>query len=131
MPIYPPGTWVNPETRPDGSSVAGAGRIRLAAGGRFDRHHHDGEELWLISSGRALIEIEGERRIANAGDIVLLPGGMAHDIRAVEGELTGFFVELQTASGRSGHLWGDLAEAAGHEVQALEAPHADDTALGD
>ena len=131
MPIYPPGTWVNPETRPDGSAVAGAGRIRLAAGGRFDRHHHDGEELWFIASGRALIEIAGEERIAAAGDIVLLPAGLAHDIRAVDGELTGFFVELQTASGRSGHLHADPADAEGHPVGTLDAPPATTSALGD
>ncbi|WP_187264924.1 cupin domain-containing protein [Homoserinibacter sp. GY 40078] len=119
MPIYPTGSWVNPGTRPDGSAVAGAGRIRIRPGDRFDRHHHDGEELWHISAGAALIEIEGERCRVNAGDIVLFPAGVPHDIVAVSEELVGFFTELQTPGGATGHQHSDPADAEGHPVAAL------------
>ena len=59
MPIYPPGTWLNPDD-PAGHGTVTAGRFTIPySGGRFDRHHHDDDELWFFSSGKAPILVDG------------------------------------------------------------------------
>lgn len=119
MPIYAPGHWLNPETRPENCSIAGAGRIELRAGDRFDRHHHEGDEVWFIGGGRARVILEGAEREVGPGDIVLVPAGTSHDILAVDGTLSGFFLEQGVPGRATGHLHRDDVEAAGHEVVAL------------
>ncbi|MDQ0577687.1 cupin domain-containing protein [Agromyces albus] len=119
MPIYAPGHWLNPETRPEGCSIAGAGRIAVRAGDRFDRHHHEGDEVWFIARGRAWILVEGAEREVGPGDIVLVPAGTSHDILAVDGTFSGFFLEQEVPGQATGHLHRDVVDAAGHEVVAL------------
>lgn len=121
MPIYQPGRWLSPETRPAASTIAGAGRFAVQAGDRFDRHHHEGDEVWFVAEGRALILLEGDAHEVGAGDIVLVPAGTSHDILAVDGTLSGFFLEQQAPGLAAGHLHRDEADARGHAVAALLA----------
>lgn len=121
MPVFEPGTWVDPKT---GSPYA-AGRFALAEGSRFDRHRHTDDELWLIRTGAATILLEGEEVVVKAGDIVLVPAGTVHDILAVHPEMTGFFVETGHQEGLSGHLHVAPADADGHPVAALPLPAED------
>jgi mannose-6-phosphate isomerase-like protein (cupin superfamily) len=123
VPIFPPGSWLSPDT-PAGSGTTSAGRFAIPyGGGRFDRHHHDDDELWYISAGKARIVVDGTEADVQAGDIVLHPAGTAHDVVEVYEALAGFFTETgHPTGGRAGHLHDDEAEAAGHDVPALPVP---------
>jgi mannose-6-phosphate isomerase-like protein (cupin superfamily) len=124
MPIYPPGQWVNPESRPGSAGPATAGRFSIALeGARFDRHHHEVDELWFISSGKAKILLEGVESYVQDGDIVLAPAGTVHDIVEVYEPVHGFFSETgHPAGGRTGHRYEPESDAAGHDVPALPLP---------
>jgi len=124
MPVYPVGTWLSPDTRPDGCETVAAGRFTIVlTGGRFDRHHHDDDELWMITAGKALILVDGGERYVRAGDIVLTPAGSPHDVLEVYEELRGFFVETgHPVGGREGHLHDPVTDAAGHDVPARLLP---------
>jgi mannose-6-phosphate isomerase-like protein (cupin superfamily) len=120
VPVFPPGRWINPSDRPDWCAVAGAGRFAVPVdGGRFERHHHDGDEIWFVSSGRARILVDGSLHYVREGDIVLTRAGDTHDVVEVYETLRGFFVE--TGPG-AGHLYRDPADAAGHDVPFLPLP---------
>ena len=124
MPVYETGSWLNPGNRPSGSGTATAGRFVVPlAGGRFDRHFHDDDELWFVIDGKAKILVDGAERYVQAGDIILSPAGLPHDIVEVYEPLRGFFTETgHPAGGRIGHLHETEADAAGHEVLALPLP---------
>jgi mannose-6-phosphate isomerase-like protein (cupin superfamily) len=124
VPVYEPGSWLNPENRPEGVGIATAGRFAVPVdGGRFDRHFHDDHELWFITEGKALIETDGERRYVQAGDIVLTEAGVTHDIVEVYETVRGFFTETgHPVGGRVGHLHASETDAAGHDVPALPLP---------
>lgn len=121
MPVFEPGTWVDPKA---GSPYA-AGRFALADGSRFDRHLHTDDELWLIRTGAATILLDGAEIVVQAGDIVLVPAGTVHDILAVHPEVSGFFVETGHQDGLSGHLHAEPADAEGHDVPATPLPTED------
>jgi mannose-6-phosphate isomerase-like protein (cupin superfamily) len=121
MPVFEPGSWVDPAA---GWPYA-AGRFALGAGARFDRHLHRDDELWLIRSGVATILLEGAKVVVRAGDIVLVPAGTEHDILAVHPEVSGFFVETGHQEGLSGHLYADPSDAAGHDVPVRALPGED------
>lgn len=119
MPVFPPGRWINPSDRPDWCAVAGAGRFAVpVSGGRFERHHHDDDEIWFISSGRGKILVDGAFSYVQAGDIVLTRAGDTHDVVEVYETLRGFFVETgHPAGGRVGHL-----DPVPHDVPFLPLP---------
>ena len=124
MPVIEPGSWLNPENRPDWAEIATIGRFAIAVdGGRFDRHFHDDHEVWFLWEGKAKILIEGEERYVQAGDIVLTRAGDTHDFVEVYETVRGFFTETgHPSGGRTGHLHHSEADAAGHEVPALPLP---------
>lgn len=41
-------------------------------------HRHPQTEIFYVLEGRYLVEIDGERLIAEQGDVVAVPGGAAH-----------------------------------------------------
>jgi quercetin dioxygenase-like cupin family protein len=41
-------------------------------------HRHRETEIFRVETGRYLFEVDGERFIAEAGDVVTVPGGAAH-----------------------------------------------------
>jgi mannose-6-phosphate isomerase-like protein (cupin superfamily) len=124
MPIYPPGQWLNAESRPASAGPATAGRFSVPlAGARFDRHHHDVDEIWFVGSGSMKMLLEGSEEYVQAGDIVFSPAGLAHDIVEVYEPVTGFFSETgHPLGGRTGHLHESDADAAGHDVPAMPLP---------
>lgn len=57
----------------------------LPAGGETQRHYHRmSEEFYFLLEGRAVMEIDGERREVGRGDAILIPAGAWHQIRATE-----------------------------------------------
>lgn len=124
MPIFEPGTWLGPDGRVDGLGTVSAGRFAIALeGARFDRHHHDDDEIWFIADGKALMLVDGEERYVQTGDIVVHPAGTTHDIVAVYEPIRGFFTETgHPTGGRHGHLHRASDDAAGHDVPALPLP---------
>ena len=124
MPVLPPGTWLNPDSRPPWCEVTAAGRFAVPRdGGRFDRHHHDDHELWFIADGKAKVLTDGAEHYVQAGDIVLTRAGDSHDVVEVYEDLRGFFVETgHPSGGRGGHLHTTDLDAAGHDVSALDVP---------
>jgi mannose-6-phosphate isomerase-like protein (cupin superfamily) len=124
MPVIEPGSWLNPDNRPDWCEVGSIGRFQIGLeGGRFERHHHDNHEIWFIAEGKGKILVDGGERYVQAGDIVLTQAGDTHDFLEVYEPVRGFFTETGLpAGGRVGHLYapGDSGEA--HDVPALSLP---------
>jgi mannose-6-phosphate isomerase-like protein (cupin superfamily) len=57
----------------------------LPAGAETQRHYHRlSEEIYYLSEGRGVMEIDGEVREVAPGDAILIPPGAWHQIRAVE-----------------------------------------------
>lgn len=123
MPVYGDGEWLGPDARTDGGGVVAAGRFSWGPGPvRFDRHHHDHDELWMVSDGRAVVLIDGEEREVGPGDILLHRAGDDHDLIAVRGLVRGFFVETgHPVGGRAGHRHRTPQDAEGHAVAVLPA----------
>ena len=56
-------------------------------GGATQRHRHPlTEELYYVTQGSALMEIDGETRSVGVGDAILIPVGAAHQIRCTSAE---------------------------------------------
>ncbi|MBL1073648.1 cupin domain-containing protein [Nocardia sp. 2] len=53
----------------------------LAPGGASQPHAHHEYELFIAVSGRAVLEVDGERRDFVAGDLVHLLPGSTHNVR--------------------------------------------------
>lgn len=49
-----------------------------APGGGPPRHRHPEAEIFRVIEGRYLYEVDGKRFYAEAGDVVSIPGGVAH-----------------------------------------------------
>lgn len=57
----------------------------LPAGAATERHYHRlSEEIYYITAGCGVMEIDGETRDIAPGDAILIPPGAWHQIRAVE-----------------------------------------------
>ena len=59
----------------------------IPPGGSTQRHRHpQTEELYYVTQGSALMEIDGETRKVGVGDAILIPAGAAHKITCSGGE---------------------------------------------
>jgi len=57
----------------------------LPAGSQTERHYHRlSEEIYYLTAGRGLVEIDGSTREVVPGDAILIPAGAWHQIRAIE-----------------------------------------------
>ena len=57
----------------------------LPAGAETERHFHRlSEELYYLTDGRGLMEIDGIEREVSPGDAILIPAGAWHQIHAIE-----------------------------------------------
>jgi mannose-6-phosphate isomerase-like protein (cupin superfamily) len=57
----------------------------LEAGAETERHYHrQSEEIYHITRGRGVMEIDGEVREVAVGDTILIPAGSWHQIQALE-----------------------------------------------
>jgi mannose-6-phosphate isomerase-like protein (cupin superfamily) len=116
--------WLSPQARPEWLACTGIGLFSVPSeGGRFDRHFHEDDELWLITRGKAKIFSDGTEHYVQAGDVVVTRAGDTHDVVEVYEALEGFFVETgHPAGGRPGHLHRLEGERAGHAVPVRELP---------
>jgi len=119
VPIIEPGSWLNPSNRPEWSAFSSAGRFAIPLeGGAFERHHHEEEELWLITEGKGKILVDGAERYVQSGDIVLTQRGDVHDFVEVYEPVRGFFTTAGVGpDGRSGHI-----DGVAHPVPAAPLP---------
>ncbi len=57
----------------------------LPAGVATERHYHRrSEEFYYLLEGSGVMEIDGEERVVGPGDVILIPAGAWHQIRAHE-----------------------------------------------
>ena len=59
-------------------------RILLARGAHVPLHAHANEQVTNVISGRLLVRAGGEERELAAGESVLLPGDLPHEVVALE-----------------------------------------------
>lgn len=60
-------------------------RIRAPKGKTINMHRHDFDQITHILAGRMQWQIEGEEaRIVEAGDVLLMPAGLAHGGKVLE-----------------------------------------------
>ena len=61
--------------------------ITIAPGGSIGYHVHEKEtEIFIIKSGRALIDDNGVKVTANPGDAISTPGGHGHSVESIGDE---------------------------------------------
>lgn len=120
MPVIEPGSWLNPDNKPDWCEIGSIGRFTVPMeGGRFERHHHDDHEIWFIADGKARILVDGAHRYVQSGDIVLTRAGDTHDFVEVYETVRGFFTETGLPhGGRIGHLDGVAHDVPGRPLPA-------------
>lgn len=92
MPVY---HWTDVEERPLNSVIRGrvvqtqqvmACRITAPKGGIVKTHSHPFDQITHMLRGKFLWQIEGEEgpRIVQAGDVMVLPAGVAHGGEVIE-----------------------------------------------
>jgi quercetin dioxygenase-like cupin family protein len=59
-------------------------RITLAAGAVVPEHSHPNEQIASVLSGRLKFVVGDEEREVSGGESVLVPGGVAHRVEALE-----------------------------------------------
>lgn len=57
--------------------------FEVAGGGLVDPHSHPTREFYYVTSGRGIMEIEGEAREIAQGDLVHIPPDARHSLRPV------------------------------------------------
>lgn len=82
---------LEPFTTKDGSTIRefihspaqSLAEATLTPGQSTQRHYHAlSEEIYLITSGGGLMELDGERREVGEGDAILIPPGAWHELKA-------------------------------------------------
>ena len=82
---------VDPFTTKDGSTirelhhtvVQSLAEASLEPGQGTQRHYHAAtEEIYLVTGGGGVLEVDGESREVSAGDAVLIPPGAWHELVA-------------------------------------------------
>jgi quercetin dioxygenase-like cupin family protein len=59
-------------------------RFELARGGIVPRHAHMNEQITCVLSGALRFKVGGQEILANAGDVVQIPGMVEHEVAVVE-----------------------------------------------
>jgi quercetin dioxygenase-like cupin family protein len=59
-------------------------RFELAAGGVVPRHAHENEQVSCILSGALRFRFDGQEIVARGGEVVRIPGGVAHEVAVLE-----------------------------------------------
>ena len=57
--------------------------FEVAGGGYVDPHNHPTHEFYYVTSGRGIMEIEGEERVIAQGDLVHIPPMAMHSLKPV------------------------------------------------
>jgi quercetin dioxygenase-like cupin family protein len=83
-----------PFTTKDGSTIReylhtpaqSLAEATLEPGQATERHYHRlSEEIYLLTAGGGLLEVDGEERAVEAGDAILIPPGAWHTLTAGAG----------------------------------------------
>jgi quercetin dioxygenase-like cupin family protein len=59
-------------------------RFQLKQGGVVPRHAHDNEQVSCVLSGALQFTFDGHEVRVGAGEIMQIPGGVAHEVRVLE-----------------------------------------------
>jgi mannose-6-phosphate isomerase-like protein (cupin superfamily) len=70
------------------TAALSAGVYRLSAGGRDPQRPHPEDELYLVTSGSAAIEVDEERVPVGIGSIIYVPAGVPHRFLDISSDLT-------------------------------------------
>jgi quercetin dioxygenase-like cupin family protein len=54
------------------------GIVSFSAGSRNKFHKHTSDQILVITEGTGVVATDGEERIVNAGDVILIPAGENH-----------------------------------------------------
>lgn len=66
-----------------GDSVT-IGRFELKKGGVVPSHAHVNEQVSMVMSGALLFRIEGLETVVKAGEVIQIPGNVAHEVEVLE-----------------------------------------------
>ena len=69
-----------------GDSVT-IGRFELKRGGIVPSHSHANEQISIVLSGALLFRIAGQETIVRAGEVMQIPGNVAHEVAVLEDTL--------------------------------------------
>jgi quercetin dioxygenase-like cupin family protein len=58
-------------------------QFRIKAGYKVPAHSHENEQISLVLEGRALFVVGGVAREVSAGEVVHIPPGAPHEVRAL------------------------------------------------
>ena len=69
-----------------GDSVT-VGRFELKRGGVVPSHSHANEQVSMVLSGALLFRIDGQETVVRAGEVMQIPGNVAHEVEVLEDTL--------------------------------------------
>jgi quercetin dioxygenase-like cupin family protein len=64
----------------EGSYLEFVCEFEIEAGSRLDPHRHNTHEYYYVLSGRAMMQIENEKREVKPGDLIHIPPNAVHSI---------------------------------------------------
>ena len=98
--------------------------VRMApGGGPPGLHRHDPDEIYRVERGTLTMYLEDERRVAGPGDVVHIPGGVAHTIRNESAEEARAYVVFAPGAPMEGFIRAAAALEPGGDVMGLAARH--------
>lgn len=59
-------------------------RLDLKRAARASRHAHESEEMMCVLEGAVKVTIEGKETVVRRGEMMEIPGGMPHELEALE-----------------------------------------------
>jgi quercetin dioxygenase-like cupin family protein len=62
-------------------------RFDLKRGGVVPRHAHENEQVSIVLSGALLFKIDGHATTVRAGEVMQIPGHVAHEVEVLEDAL--------------------------------------------
>src|SRR5258705_12296565 len=62
-------------------------RFELKRGGIVPRHEHENEQVSVVLSGTLLFKIDGREITVRAGEVMQIPGQVAHEVEGLEDTL--------------------------------------------
>jgi mannose-6-phosphate isomerase-like protein (cupin superfamily) len=98
--------------------------VRMApGGGPPGLHRHDPEEIYRVERGTLTMYVGDERRVAGPGDVVHIPGGVAHTIRNESDVEASAYVVFAPGAPMERFVRAAAALEPGGDVAALAARH--------
>jgi quercetin dioxygenase-like cupin family protein len=62
-------------------------RFELKRGGIVPRHSHENEQVSMVLSGALLFKIDGREVTIRGGEVMQIPGNVAHEVEVLEDAL--------------------------------------------